>query len=469
MALSLTSMVSMTGCSSAADQIAETETTTADAAKLILSLNTNNSTSRAGEVTVDGTTEENTISSVSVVFANPTSDAITKIVTYDGNETTVVVPLEKNNIPVDQNYKIYVLANLKYFLNNDFTGITTLKDLSATISDISKVASDGQFLMSGQTEVSIPKGETTSATVDLDRVVSKVLLTATVKGNYIPSDACFIELASMHYQMLNTNSAFYYMQHKDATSGNVIDTNYNISDLLNTASPFDFKVTNPFLNTTSTLYSDASASTWKSAVQYDATKTPGTSTYNSSNYYPRANAFYCLENTTSDASAFAGLNELQKVTVPQKVTTCVRIALQCVPSIINGVTYTNLADAKAKVNPDGGYYTYKKATTDAQKRYCFTSLTEMQKEFPAAVTEDMSAHNINSYFYYNVFVNGKSFVANQTVASNSNLLRNHYYIINITSITTPFVDQIMEFNTTVAGWTEKGNTNVPIDTATGGK
>lgn len=71
-------------------------------------------------------------------------------------------------------------------------------------------------------------------------------------------------------------------------------------------------------------------------------------------------------------------------------------------------------------------------------------------------TENFKEHT-NGWEYFDVYVNGKTFDAGK-----SSLIRNNYYISNITKIVAPLVEQTIEISTTVKAWVNKGTTHVDI-------
>lgn len=113
-AITASALFSLSACSSASgDDISSAETGEVVAgSRLIISLGSSSSSSRADAGTIPGTEAESKISTFSVYFAD-TNDKITNVLNYDASSLSsniVVIPLDKENIPVS-NYHIYVCAN----------------------------------------------------------------------------------------------------------------------------------------------------------------------------------------------------------------------------------------------------------------------------------------------------------------------------------------------------------------------
>jgi hypothetical protein len=444
LAFAVAATFGLSSCSSASDDTATQDDAVVANSKLIMTLNTTASTrALADDGQVDGTSSENYISGLRIFFCN-SSDVIQYVVSsYDNvsNPTTVVVPLDKAGIPVSDSYHIYIGANLSDAAKTQLTAGANILTTIGSINSIDEVTKAKEFMMFGQalngtsSVIAFTKGGQTSAAVDLNRIMAKILLTATTDadGNITdPNNAADINISNVKFTVLNTNSKYYFMQ---KLNGSVVeDPNFTMADYLSSTD---------FLNksvTTSTIY--------KQAQSYTDDKLTGNDTGFVNN------SIYCLENTTS-ASTYGSQSLLNNAAM--KVATFVRISLIATPKLVDRVAYdaTKLTDNK--------YYTYTMAT-GTDKFYCASSAALLAAHFGIdASNTAILAHDVTVPFTYDVFVNGKDFVADQTTTANSNVLRNHYYIMKIGTINTPFMDKFIEINTKITDWTIQGTTTKEID------
>lgn len=322
------------------------------------------------------------------------------------------------------------------------------------VAAVSELTTANQFVMFGQVSnsstgklISFVQGETTDTSVSLTRVVSKVLVTAATDANGYVTDgygASFISLSDIHFTLQTTNTRYYYLPKLDGS-----DPNYDMSTLLTTSFSYQSGVSSQFLD--KDLYTYGTDGTWMAAEKYDATKLSGTSGY--------TNGLYCLENTISDVPSTFDLTGVLKQSVPQMVATYLRIGLKAVPCTIDGVTYTTAAEASTHLT-GGNFYTYSLGSTEAEQRLAFSSETALKNHFSSIDKDKVVSHNISTVYYYNVFVNGYDFSS-----ANSSLVRNHYYIANVTKVYTPYYDKVMEINTKAIPWTEMGTTTYDVDTS----
>lgn len=417
MALSLTAAVSMTGCSSASDQVADTENATVENSKLIMTLSTASSVSRADNGTIIGTDSENYLTDVSVFFCT-TNDKIQYVVDYSNinNSTSVIVALNQYNIPTGT-YHIYLGANLPSSAKTQLVnGVNILKAIGS-ITSISELTSPQKFTMFGQAfngsdpSITFSKGNVSSASVSLSRVMAKVLLTAkedAANAGYVECPDAYIKISDITYSLANTSNDYYFNQFVEDTT--VKDHYYSTYDAAG------------FLN----------ESTSKTAQTFNDSKLTG----NNSDYI--SNSIYCLENTTGiEAGA-----------------TKVKVNLTATPKLIDGVASSSVTLT------DHTFYTYAKASTDADKLRCFSSVAKLKEAFPSADENYIKTRHTTDVYTYETFVTGRTFSA-----SASSVLRNHYYILEINKISTPYLDKTMEINTIVTDWSQKGTTNINIDTA----
>lgn len=455
--LSFATLLGMTGCSTVTDdtKVSEEKTSSLQGAQLILTLNAATS-SRTVNTTINGVDAENAINTASVFFVNSTSNVIMNVVNFSNlsNATTLTLSLDDYDINLGS-YKLYVITNLSSTTASGFKGqnISTLEGNISSVSDVIG-ASSSNFVMSGEaldngggtTLVFTDKGITYTAAVNLRRIVAKVLVTATATknasdNNYYITDpngnaGAFIKVSDISFSLLTTNKSFYYFQQHNALNA-VVDLNYEMDNYLSS--------TDQFMN----------PSTTKIAQIYDEDKINA----NSAEYI--SNSIYCLENTTDQSTSFATWTSPVQLANAQKVATYVKVTLNgATPRIIDGTTYATATAAKA-VLTGGKFYTYLKGSTDAERILCFSSKDLVAAHFGVSVDDAfIQEHSVSDTYNFYTFVNGKTFSA-----SSSSVLRNNYYILDITEISTPYLSKIMEINTKVTGWSLKGTTTQNVDTS----
>lgn len=429
-----------------------------DNTKLILSLNTP-AASRSVATEMDGTTEESSYNSLTLYITN-TSDEIEKAITFNdiaANQKDIVVVMDDKGVDFDTPKHIYLVANAK---GNPLTG--NIRNAIGTITDISDVATKGNFLMVGQAEkennkeITFEKGKYISASVELTRVTSKVLLTTEINGNGFVKNVedGFIRKEKLRYVLQTTNSRFYYLP-----KANQEDPNYTMSDLIaKTGSSFGYIAgkENEFLNRE--LW-NTNVSNGEVVTPYDAKRMEE----GSSN--PYVEGVYCLENTTSGIGSL-DMNKAEMISAPQMVTTYLRIAAKLIPKNIDDHDYYIGRYAEnALQRSNGTFYTYRKAKEEDKKK-CYSSIEKAKELLKAKGYTDLSDENFKEHtggwVYFNAYVNGKTFDGNK-----SSVIRNNYYICKITKIVAPLVEQTIEITTTVKPWENKGTTNVDIP-VTGG-
>lgn len=416
--ITLGGMTSCTGSSDDIDKVSYETTPIVLGAKLILSMSTS-STSRIDAATTSSDAESY-ISGLRVYFCDNNNNIEYVVSTYDNvaNPSSVVVSLDKEGIPAGT-YNIYVGANTTSSLNSLLVKGANMASAVAGISSVSEVASANKFVMFGQAaNVTIAQGATNSASINLIRVVAKMIVTATADANNCiedPNGIADIKISDVTFTVNTTNSKFYPMA--NTVNGTVEDPNYSMVAALQNM--------NSFLN----------EGTSKSAQAYDASK------INDASYI--SNSIYCLENTT-DAPAQVNA---------QKVATYIHVTVKATPKLIDGKAFANVALT------NNTFYTYSQAA-GADKYLCFSSKANLKAVFGAGVAESsIIAHSTNDTYSYDTYVNGKAFSASSSV------VRNNYYIINIAKINTPFVDKTIELNTAVTGWNVQGTTIQTIDTS----
>lgn len=428
----------------------EGQITVTDNTKLILSLHTNSSSSRSIATGIEGKTEENSYNSLTL-YITDLEDKIEKAIAFENiaNQKSLIIVMDEQGVNLDTPKHIYLVANPKEELEGN------IKTAIGRISNISEVTTDGKFLMLGQAEsennkeISFTKGDYISASVTLTRVAAKVLLTTEIENGFVKNvEDGFIRQENLRYTLQTTNSHFYYLP-KD----NNADPNYAMSELITKVGGSFSYISGKEDNFLNRDRWNVTENSGKAVTKYEA----GRLEENSKN--PYTEGLYCLENTTSAIGSIE-MNNAEKVNAPKLVTTYLRIAAKVIPNKIDGTTYTEAINAEKKLASDGTFYTYLNANEE-DKKMCYSSITTakdiLRGKGYTDLTNDSFKEHKGGWEYFEVYVNGKAFDANK-----SSLVRNNYYIANITSIVVPLVEQTIEISTTVRDWTDKGTTNVDI-------
>lgn len=419
--------------------------------KLILSLNTP-AVSKSVATEIDGISEESSYNSLTLYIAN-TNDVIEKAITYNDleNQKNIVVVMDDKGVDLNTPKHIYLVANMN---GDPLTG--NIREAIGSIQNISEVTTDYNFRMVGQAEkenskeILFEKGYVISASVELTRVVSKVLLTTEIENGFVKNvEDGFIRQENLRYTLQTTNSKFYYLPRD-----NNEDPNYEMSELIaKRGNSFEYinEKEKDFLNKTPWL---TNGSDGVAVTSYEAYRMEENSRK------PYTEGVYCLENTTSSIGSIDMINA-EKISAPKMVTTYLRIAAKITPDKIDGTTYTDAASAeRVLAHNNGTFYTYLNAR-DEDKRMCYSSIEEARNILRNKGYNDLSndsfKEHANGWEYFNVYVNGKVFDAGK-----SSLVRNNYYISNITKIVAPLVEQTIEISTTVKAWENKGTTHVDI-------
>lgn len=452
---SIATTLALSGCSEEEElyTLPQTEEHVTDQTKLILSLNTASANSRGMATEIEGKAEESAYSSLTL-YITDVNDIIETVVPFanTANEKKLIVVMDNLEIDLSTPKRIYLLANAKEPL---LIG-KNMSEALGSIKNISEITTDGGFLMSGQAEcenkkeITFTKGDFISANVELTRVVSKVLLTTEIENGFVKNvEDGFIRQENLRYALQTTNSKFYYLPKPNT------DPNYAMSELIaKTGNSFEYinGKGDDFLNKTRwfTNGSDGAAVTAYNAYRMEESSTN-----------PYTEGVYCLENATSPIPIEFNMNNAEKISAPKMVTTYLRIAAKITPDKIDGTTYTDAASAeRVLAGNNGTFYTYLNAR-DEDKRMCYSSIETAKnilrnKGYMDLTTENFKEHT-NGWEYFDVYVNGKTFDAGK-----SSLIRNNYYISNITKIVAPLVEQTIEISTTVKAWVNKGTTHVDI-------
>lgn len=401
---------------------------------LLLKVNTPAISTKANTPVLSGTDAENALNRLDL-FIVQNNQLVKRYSKTESNlQSPILFVLEDIDIT---DADIYVAANMTQAQADAITVSNMNPEMS--ITDITDLTGAEGFLMTGKTadKVTIEKEKVTKAGVTLDRVMCKVLLTCdTQTGNdaYVKladDRNGYIKLSDVHYEPANTNRKFYPF----AKPGNE-DPNYAINDnLLNNPG------SNFFPGTPVTASS-------KTAAKYVASKV----NTNDDNRY--TDGVYCLENTVSmtiftDAYG-SGIH------TAKQVGTYIKISAKFTPAFIDDAE--NLTETAAKDKLTGAtFYTYRKATED-KKHICYSSIAKGMELNAGSTEKDFTTYSGGLLEY-------ETFVASPAeFTDRSNLKRNNYYIMHVTSITVPIREKTIEVNTTVVGWTQKGTTVVDIET-----
>lgn len=409
--------------------------------KLLLSITMPAPETRATETTtLAGTSTENKLNRVTIFIAD--SQGGIQHYTHEGeNLQTPLVYILANG---GNNMQIFVAANMT---DAQISAIEAAQDKNPalTISDINQITETNGFLMTaqatdgeGNNTINITPAEVTNIKANLNRVMSKVLLTCTSEkegyAKLADGSKGYIKLKDVHYALETTNKRFFPFV-KAANE----DPNYLLSESLK--NPGDFFA-----------YQDDIKQSSNVAIEFDANR------MNSSSQNPYTEGIYCLENTVDIDQDYGG-----DISIPKKVATYVKIAAKFTPMCIDSETELSEDQAIKKLKSNNGtFYVCKKAPED-YKHICYSSEAAgveffKGKGFSNITAEDFKPHKGGWQEY-------ETFVASPTkFTAGSNLKRNTYYIINVTAINAPIQEKTIEVNTTVAGWTVKGKTTIEIET-----
>lgn len=409
--------------------------------KLLLSITMPAADTRATATTsLAGTAAENKLNRVTIFLADKQGN-IQEYTREGENLQTPLVYLLANG---GDEMEIYVAANMT---DAQISAIKKYKNPALEISNINEITGVANgFLMTaqatdgnGKQKINITPGEMTSIKANLNRVVSKVLLTCTTeKEGYAKLAAGskgYIKLTDVHYALTTTNKKFFPF-----AKANNEDPNYSLSDFLNM--PGDF------FAYTGNVYESTNV-----AIKYDASR------MNSSSQNPPYNeGIYCLENTVKVDKDY-GLD----ISVPKKVATYVKIAAKFTPMCIDNKAELSEKQAINKLEGNGGtFYACRKAP-EGYKHICYSTAAKgvefLEREGFSNITANDFIEHVGGWQEYETFVASPS-----EFTADSNLKRNNYYIINVTAINAPIQEKTIEVNTTVAEWIVKGKTTIEIET-----
>lgn len=139
-----------------------------------------------------------------------------------------------------------------------------------------------------------------------------------------------------------------------------------------------------------------------------------------------------------------------------------KVAAKFTPKNIDGETNLTEQEAKNRLSSNGTFYTCKKVPT-SMKDMCYsninTGIDYLLREFRLTVTANDFITYEGGWQYYETFVNSPT---DFSVASG--IIRNNYYIINVTAFNTLQSDKTIEVNTTMIPWVLKGRTTIDVET-----
>ena len=432
-------MMSLGGCvqdenlpSHIQEETEETRTT------LLLSISMPTVQTKANLTELPGTDKENLLKRITLFLIG------------DGGVKTYTLPVNEPQSPLtfyianeSGTRQIYAAANMT---DAQIAAVKGAADRNPVIdiSNIADITGDNGFLMTAQAtdenlnkNITIRSGTINRAQAKLDRVMSKVLLTCVTDDNsYIQLSAeskGYIKLSDVRYALETTNRKFFPF----TKAGNE-DPNYSMTATLGQA-PGNFFTYQGSVETDGNI-----------ATKHDA----GRMSNGSGN--PYTEGIYCLENTSNSDYGFG--NDLS---IPKSVATYLKIAAKFTPKYIDDTNELGETQAKAKLAADGTFYTCRKAPT-GYKHICYSSVQAGIAFFNGLgytfSAEDFIAHT-GGWQYYETFVSSPV-----SFTEEANLKRNHYYIVNVTSMTAPVQEKTIEVNTTIADWIVKGKTTIEIET-----
>lgn len=412
-------------------------------AQLILSVSTSQTNVRATETSsLPGTATENECSKLTLFIINPNGTGIQDYSVTGEN-------LQKKtlffNVITSQGQKrVLVAANMS---DDQIASVKTTigQNPEQAIENIGNITINKGFLMTGKAVtadnndiINIEEQKTIKVRANLTRVVAKVLLTCTTQESSteyvkLAKDNGYIKLSDVHYVLETTNKKFFPF----GKSSNE-DPNFLMSSTLEEEYNTNFFATSVNVND------------GKTAIKYDHNKL-----IEGDNQY--TDGIYCLENTIKiDKPTYS--DDLSNA---KQVTTYLKVAAKFTPKNIDGKS--NLSEKEAsEMLTEGTFYTCKKAPEAAKER-CYSSLNNginylKTKYNLTVISSDFTTHE-GGWQYYETFVNSPT-----DFTEGAGLVRNNYYIINITSFTAPLLDKTIEVNTFIKEWTIKGKTTIDIET-----
>ena len=182
-------------------------------------------------------------------------------------------------------------------------------------------------------------------------------------------------------------------------------------------------------------------------------------------YIKLSDVHYILETTNKKFFPFKKANidteSSNDFSDAQKVATYLKVAAKFTPKNIDGETNLTEQEAKNRLSGNGTFYTCKKVPT-SMKDMCYSNIStgiDYLRESGLTVTVNDFITYEGGWQYYETFVNSPT---DFSVASG--IIRNNYYIINVTAFNTLQSDKTIEVNTTMIPWVLKGRTTIDVET-----
>ena len=357
----------------------------------------------------------------------------------------------------------------------------------------------GQAMTTGGTPsgiIDIQQAGDIPATVDLSRVVSKVALTYTPvapgskNATLVSGVGGFIDADSVYFMLNSTNKSIEFIPKSDPQ--------YKMSDYIEYDpnkgySTLYYYKKNPLDNFV--LYSPLGAVPGSSSEVEHGTaviKLPNDIGAGDNPYYRGlqehdpgmppfthhyTSSLYCLENTIGTTGFACPADTLEQVR--QGINTLVIVTAKYVPNLIYH-SYDGTSVVQVSVNShsdllaitnndnDNGVYTFyavlkAEATPSTPAQYDYYTYNAKELLVGQGSPLDFITYK-KGYGYYSTFVTQQNA---PTVDDNYNLVRNHYYILNVQEFTPPGAvypqQKYMMVNSQVTEWEFKKEITVPLD------
>lgn len=413
-------------------------------AQLVLSLNMPQSSTRAASISpLPGTATENQCNRLTLFLIGTINASDIQVFTMNGDislNKTIIFNIDGTK----GEKKILVAANMS---DTQIEQIKDAKDHNPvlTINDIKDIATEGNFIMTGQAldessnseTITIKANQVTKIKATLTRVMSKVLLTCTTQNKdgieyaTLSQDNGYIRLKDVRYLLKTTNKKFFPF-----AKANNEDPNFAMDKTLGEGYSLNF-----FDIATDEKYEEV-------AVKFDSNRLiDGDGRY--------VEGLYCLENTISGIQGDYSLD----LSDPHKVATHLKIAAKFTPKNIDGMRNLSESEAMSKLT-EGTFYTCIKSPVKAM---CYSSrekgIEYLKSQYNIHTTPEDFVLYEGGWQRYDTFVNSA-----KEFNTGAGVLRSKYYILNVKSFTAPVMDKTIEVNTTIAGWVTKGKTTIDIET-----
>lgn len=413
-------------------------------AQLVLSLNMPQSSTRAASsTTLPGTATENQCNRLTLFLIGTTKASDIQVFTTNGDislNKTIIFNIDGTK----GEKKILVAANISDTQIEQIKNATDQNPV-LTIDDIKDIATEGNFIMTGQAldessnseTITIRANQVTKIKATLTRVMSKVLLTCKTQNKdgieyaTLSQDNGYIRLKDVRYLLKTTNKKFFPF-----AKANNEDPNFAMAETLGEGYSFNF-----FDKATDEKYGAA-------AVKFDSNRLiDGDGRY--------VEGLYCLENTISGIKDDYSLD----LRDPHKVATHLKIAAKFTPKNIDGMRNLSESEAMSKLT-EGTFYTCIKSPVKAM---CYSSpekgIEYLKSQYNIHTRPEDFVLYEGGWQRYDTFVNSA-----KEFNTGAGVLRSNYYILNVASFTAPVMDKTIEVNTTIAEWVTKGKTTIDIET-----